>query len=146
MITYWTEISQFYGTRLLSTIDLWIYLKPDAVTDGQNMPKKVINPLARYVCVSSVSTLVVLGLAMLLGLHQVLELLTKPLLFVCFSLFIAYTIWALRIGVVSNVDRWGRVSEHTRAKEPVFFHFIVILYLLLSVPAALYIGAALIGY
>jgi len=106
---------------------------------------KTRNPFSRYLAMAAFATLCVVGVSALVGWQQPLSIAVKPLAFVCAILVVAYTVFALRLGSIGLVSQRGQVYRYSRRKEPVLFFLVVLLYLALSLPTALYMGWLMIG-
>lgn len=89
-------------------------------------------------------TLGVAGVTMLLDVQGSLDGLFLPLTLACFLSLLAYTLFAIRLGWIASIGHLGQVHYYERYKSPVAFWLLVTLYLLVAIPAVVYlVGKAL---
>lgn len=98
-----------------------------------------------YLAIVSVGSLCFFGISSLLGWESLSSLLVKPIVLACSVLVIMYTLFSLRLGLISSIGGRGQVHNTARKKEPIFYFFLVIFYLALSVPTALYMAYLIIS-
>lgn len=102
------------------------------------------NPVARYLAIVGLTALVALGGSALLGWDRVLDFTAKPLLMTSAATVVAYTAVAIRLGWIATVGYVGQVFHYERAREPILFWMLVVLYLGMAIPTACYMAVLLV--
>ncbi|MCB0332741.1 MAG: hypothetical protein KDD55_04530 [Bdellovibrionales bacterium] len=102
------------------------------------------NPVIKYLAVTSIGTLCFVGLTAFFKWEESLAMFVKPLILACSVLVMAYTLWAVRLGVVSTIGQRGQVYYYSRKKEPILFFLLVITYLVLATANFLYVSSLLL--
>jgi hypothetical protein len=102
------------------------------------------NPVSRWLAIAAFTTLGVVGVAAVFGLDELMERTALPLGILCSLLVIVYTAWSLNLGWIATIGHVGQVHHFQRAKEPILFWLLVVLYLVLAVPTATYMISSVV--
>lgn len=102
------------------------------------------NPISRPLAWLGVITLIVAGGSAVLDWQRVFDWAARPLLLACALTVIAYTVQALRLGWIASVGSVGQIYHYRKADEPVLFWLLVVLYLLMAFPTAIYLVGQMI--
>lgn len=87
------------------------------------------NPAARPLSVIAIATLLICGTAAAFDLDAVLAWTAKPLVLLCMLAVIAYTAVAIHLGWIAVIGHLGRVEHYERARQPVMFWTLALVYL-----------------
>lgn len=107
-------------------------------------PRPPRNPFSRPLAWLGVITLIVAGGSAVLDWQQVLDWTARPLLLASALAVIAYTAQALKLGWIATIGGAGQVYHYRRADEPVLYWLLVVLYLAMALPSAIYLAGEMI--